>query len=86
MSAVEGALRHGVEHAEGRHYRARGQHFDFQIAAGHVDDLLGEVESELVEDILLRPGALPAHRGDPLRLDDIRETREPPRRRRQRRL
>ena len=45
----------------------------FKIAAGHVDDLLGEVQSELVEDILLRPGALPAHRGDPLRLDDIGE-------------
>ena len=30
MSAVEGALRHRVEHAEGRHHRARGQDFDLQ--------------------------------------------------------
>ena len=73
VAAVERALRHGVEQAEGRHHRAGGQHLDLEVAAGHVVDLLGEVERELVEDVLLRPGALPAHRGDPLRLDDMRE-------------
>ena len=70
MSPVEGTLRHRVEHAESRHYRAGGQHLDLQVAARHLVDLLGVVERELVEDILLRPGALPAHRGNPLRLDD----------------
>jgi hypothetical protein len=62
MSAVEGALRHRVEHAKSRHHRARGQDFDLQVATGHVVDLMGVIESKLVEDILLWPGALPAHR------------------------
>ena len=70
MTAVEGALRHGIEQAEGGDYGARRQHLDFQVAARHLVDLLGVVEGELVKDILLRPGALPAHRGNPLRLDD----------------
>ena len=73
MSPVEGALRHRVEHAEGRHHRAGGQHLDLQVATGHLVDLFGVVERELVKDVLLRPGALPAHRGNPLRLDDCRK-------------
>ena len=83
MTAVEGTLRHGIEQAEGGDYGARRQHLDFQVAARHLVDLLGIVEGELVKDVLLRPGALPAHRGNPLRLDDCRESRELPRPRQQ---
>src|SRR5215510_2613655 len=61
MSPVKGTLRHGVEHAESRYYRAGGQHLDLQVATGHLVDFLGVVERELVEDILLRPSALKAH-------------------------
>src|SRR5207253_9885332 len=49
---------------------ARGQHVDLEVAARHVVHLLGEIESVLVEDVLLRPRRLPAHRDGPLGLDD----------------
>ena len=62
MAAVERPLRHRVDQAEGRHHCAGGQHLDLEVAAGHVVDLLRVVERELVEDVLRRPGALPAHR------------------------
>ena len=60
MAAVERAFRDRIEQAERRHHRAGGQDFDFQVAAGHVVDLLGEVECVLVEDVFRRPGALEA--------------------------
>src|SRR6266542_3708456 len=60
MATVERALRHGVDQAEGRDHRAGRQHVDLEVAAGHVVDLLGEVERVLVEDVLLRPGAATA--------------------------
>ena len=85
VTAVERALRHGVEQPEGRHHRARRQHLDLEVAAGHVVDLLGEVERVLVEDVLLRPRALPAHRDRPLRLGDHREAERRGAGRRQRR-
>ena len=78
VAAVERALRHGVEQAEGGNDGAGGQHLDLEIAAGHVVDLLGEVERVLVEDVLRRPGALPAH-GDRARLP-LGDHREPERR------
>ena len=70
VAAVERALGHRLEQAEGRHDGAGRQHLDLEIAAGHVVDLLGEVERVLVEDVLRRPGALPAHADRTLRLDD----------------
>ena len=73
VTAVERALGHGVEQPEGRDDRARRQHLDLEVAARHVVDLLGEVERVLVEDVLLRPRALPAHGDGPLRLGDHRE-------------
>src|SRR6185295_5769810 len=73
VAAVEGALRHRVEQAERRHHRAGGQHLDLEVAAGHVVHLLGEVVGVLVEDVLRRPGALPAHADRALRLGDHRE-------------
>ena len=72
VAAVEHALGDGVEQLEGRHDGAGGQHFDLEIAAGHIVDLLGEVVGVLVEDILRGPGALPAHADGALRLDDGR--------------
>ena len=66
VAAVQRALGHRVEQAEGRHHRAGGQDLDLQFAAGHVVDLLGEVERVLVEDVLRRPGALEAQAGDGL--------------------
>ena len=70
VAAVERALGHRFEQAEGRHHGAGRQHLDLEIAAGHVVDLLGEVERVFVEDVLRRPGALPAHADRALRLDD----------------
>src|SRR5687767_206734 len=49
VAAVERALRHSVDQLEGRHHSARRQHLDLQVAAGHVVDLLGEVESVLMK-------------------------------------
>jgi hypothetical protein len=72
VAAVEHALGDGVEQLEGRHDGASGQHFDLEIAAGHIVDLLGEVVGVLVEDILRGPRALPAHADGALRLDDGR--------------
>ena len=63
VAAVERALGDRVEQAEGRHHGAGRQHLDLEVAAGHVVDLLGEVERVFVEDVLRRPGALPAHAG-----------------------
>ena len=73
VGAVERSLGDRVQHAEGRHHGTRRKHFDLQIAAGHVIDLLGEVKGVLVENVLGRPGGLPAHRNRPLRLGDHRE-------------
>ena len=70
VAAVERALRHRVEQAEGRHHGAGRQHLDLEVAAGHVVDLLGEVERVFVEDVLGRPGALPAHADRALRARD----------------
>jgi hypothetical protein len=72
VATIERSFRHGVEEAESRHHRARGQHLDLEVAAGHVVDLLGEIERELVEDVLGRPSALPAHADGALRLDNAR--------------
>ncbi len=66
VPAVQRALGHRFEQAEGRDHRAGGQDFDLQFAAGHVVGLLGEVERVLVEDVLRRPGALEAQAGDGL--------------------
>ena len=72
VAAVERALRHRVEQAEGRHHRAGRKHLDLEVAAGHVVDLLGVVEGVFVEDVLGRPGALPAHADRALRARDAR--------------
>ena len=61
MAAVERALRDGVEQPECRNHGAGRQHLDLEVAAGHVVDLLGVVLREFVEDVLRRPGRLPAH-------------------------
>jgi hypothetical protein len=70
VAAVERAFRHGVEQAEGGHHRAGRKHLDFEIAAGHVVDLLGVVEGVFMENVLRRPGALKAHADRALRLDE----------------
>ena len=80
VAAVERALRDGVEQAEGGHHGAGGKHLDLEVAAGHVVHLLGVVERVFVENILGRPGALPAHADRALRL------RRLPARRRSRQL
>ena len=54
MAAVEHTLGDRVEQAEGRHHGARRQHFDLELAAGHVVDLLGVVECVFVENVLGR--------------------------------
>jgi hypothetical protein len=72
VTAVERSLGDRVEQAEGRHHSAGRQHFDLQIAAGHVVDDLGVVLRVFVEDVLRRPGALPAHGDRALRLHDAR--------------
>ena len=61
MAAVQRAFGDSLEQAEGRHHRTGGQHFNLQVAAGHVIDLLGVVCGVLVEDVLGGPSALPAH-------------------------
>jgi hypothetical protein len=70
MTAVEHALRNGIEQLEGRHHGASRQHFDLQIAAGHIVDLLGEVVCVFVKDVFRWPCTLPAHADRALRLDD----------------
>ncbi len=72
VAAVEHALRHRVEQLERGDDGAGGQHFDLQIAAGHIVDLFGEVDRVFVEDVLRRPGALPAHIDRAGRLHDVR--------------
>ena len=72
VAAVERALRHRIEQAEGGHHGAGRKHLDLEIAAGHVVDLLGVVEGVFVEDVLGRPGALPAHADRALRARDVR--------------
>ena len=72
VTAVEHALGDRVEQLERRHHGAGGQHLDLEVAAGHVVDLLAEVVGVFVEDVLRRPGALPAHADRALRLDDVR--------------
>ncbi|MDT4882852.1 hypothetical protein FQZ97_1188410 [compost metagenome] len=62
MAAVERALVHRFEQLESRDHGAGGQHFDLELAPGHVVDLLGEVLGVLVEDVLRGPGALEAQR------------------------
>ena len=71
VAAVERALRYRIEQAEGGHHRAGRQHLDLEIAAGHVVDLLGVVEGVFVEDVLGRPGALPAHADRALGARDV---------------
>ena len=72
VSAVQRALGDRFEQTEGRHHRAGGQDLDLEFAAGHVVDLLGEVQRVLVEDVLRRPGALEAQAGDGRRLGKCR--------------
>jgi hypothetical protein len=73
VAAVERALGYGVEQVEGLDHGAGRQHLDLQAAAGHVVHLLGEVECVLVEDVLGRPGGLPAHGDRRLRHRNHRE-------------
>ena len=47
VTAVEHALGDRIEQLERRHHGAGGQHFDLEIAAGHVVDLLGEVVARI---------------------------------------
>ncbi len=61
VAAVEQTLGDGVEQLERRNDGAGRKHLDLEVAAGHVVDLLGVVDRELVEDVLGRPRALPAH-------------------------
>src|SRR5262249_17234394 len=70
VTAVEHALGNGVEQLERRDDCACRQHFDLQIAAGHVVDPLAEVEGVFVEDVLRGPRALPAHTDWALRFYD----------------
>ena len=51
VAAIEHALGNGVEQLERRHDRTRRQHFDLEIAAGHIVDALAEVERVFVEDV-----------------------------------
>jgi len=70
VAPVERALRDRLEQAEGGHHRTGGQHLDLHVAARHVVHLLGEVDRVLVEDVLGRPGGLPAHGHWPLGFGD----------------
>src|SRR5436190_9837880 len=70
VAAIERAFGDRVKQAEGRNHGTSRQDLDLEIAAGHVVHLLREVERVLVEDVLRRPGALPAQAGRTLRLDD----------------
>ncbi len=74
VAAVERPFPHGFEKLKSRDHGARGQDLDFEVAAGHIIDLLGEIVGELVEDVLGRPGRLPAHSDRPLGLENRRET------------
>jgi len=65
MAAVEGALADRIHHVEGLDDRAGRQHLDLEVAARHVVHFLRVVERVFVEDVLGRPGALPAHRDRP---------------------
>ena len=75
MAAVQRALGNRVEQLEGLDHGAGGQHLDLEASAGHVIHLLGEVHGVLVEDVLRRPGGLPAHRDRGLRDGNHRESR-----------
>ena len=55
VTAIENSGMHGVLHLKGRHDRARRQHIEFQPPAGHLLDLLGVVDGELVENVPRRP-------------------------------
>ncbi len=55
VTAIENSGMHGVLHLESRHDRARRQHIEFQPPAGHLLDLPGVVDGELVEDVPRRP-------------------------------
>ena len=72
MAAVEGAFRDRIEQAKRRHHGAGRKHLDLEVAAGHVVDLLGVILGVFVENILGRPGALPAHADRALRAGDGR--------------
>ena len=61
VAAVQRAFGNSFEQTESRHHSTGWQHFNLQVAAGHVIDLLGVVQSVFVEDVLGRPSALPAH-------------------------
>ena len=61
VAAIQRSLADRVEQLEGLDHRAGRQHLDLQLAAGHLVDLLGEVQRVFVEDVLGRPGRLPAH-------------------------
>src|SRR5690606_35253328 len=68
VAAVQGPLADRIDQVESLDHRSGRQHFDLQIAAGHVVHLGGEVHGVFVEDVLRRPGALPAHGNGSLRL------------------
>jgi hypothetical protein len=72
VTAIERALGHRIQQAEGRHHGAGRQHLDLELAAGHVVDLFCEVERVFVEDVLARPGALEAQLRRSLRRGDHR--------------
>jgi hypothetical protein len=61
VATVQRALRHRFEQAESRYHGTGRQHFDLEVATGHVVDLLGEIEGVFVENVFRRPGRLPAH-------------------------
>ena len=64
VTAIENAGVHGILHLERRHHRARREHIELQPPAGHLFDLLGVVDGELVKDIARRPRRLePPDRG-----------------------
>ncbi|MNT36598.1 hypothetical protein D3C72_1726950 [compost metagenome] len=60
MAAVQRPGRHRIQQVEGLDHGAGGQHFDLQLAAGHLVDLGRVVAGELVEDVVGGPGALEA--------------------------
>ncbi|MDF2809744.1 MAG: hypothetical protein K0S56_775 [Microvirga sp.] len=72
MPAIERSFRDCIEQAESGDHGAGGQNLDFEVASGHVVDLLGEVEREFVKDVLGGPRALPAHVDRALGLGNVR--------------
>src|SRR5690606_36686984 len=62
-----------IQQAKGRYNRPGGQDFDFQISTSHIVDLLGEIKSELVEDVDDGPSALKAEVDGTLRESDGRK-------------